>query len=139
MLQSCLSLCNAMDCAPLSMGFSRQEYWSGLPCPPPGNLPDPGIEPTSLMFLGLAGGFFTSSATWKVHMQGEHHVKMKAEIKVMLLQFKELRRGPEYTRNWGRGLRPILQPSLRRNQPCPPIPSHLQNPETIISVVQSTQ
>ena len=34
--------------APLSMGFSRQEYWSGLPCPPPGDLPDPGIEPRSL-------------------------------------------------------------------------------------------
>ena len=34
--------------APLSMGFSRQEYWSGLPCPPPGDLPDPGIKPTSL-------------------------------------------------------------------------------------------
>ena len=33
--------------APLSMGFSRQEYWSGLPCSPPGNLPDPGIEPVS--------------------------------------------------------------------------------------------
>ena len=33
--------------APLSMGFSRQEYWSGLPCPPPGDLPDPGIEPMS--------------------------------------------------------------------------------------------
>ena len=33
--------------APLSMGFSRQEIWSGLPCPPPGDLPDPGIEPTS--------------------------------------------------------------------------------------------
>ena len=34
--------------APLSMGFSRQEYWSGLPCPPPGDLPNPGIEPGSL-------------------------------------------------------------------------------------------
>ena len=33
--------------APLSMGFSRQEYWSGLPCPPPGDLPEPGVEPTS--------------------------------------------------------------------------------------------
>ena len=41
--------------APLSMGFSRQEYWSGLPCPPPGDLPDPGIEPAS---PSLAGGFF---------------------------------------------------------------------------------
>ena len=37
-----------VDCqAPLPMGFSRQEYWSGLPCPPPGDLPDSGIEPTS--------------------------------------------------------------------------------------------
>ena len=45
--------------APLSMGFSRQEYWSGLPCPPPGDLPDPGIEPTSLMSPALAGGFIS--------------------------------------------------------------------------------
>ena len=45
-----VQLCNPMDCsqAPPSMGFSRPEYWSGLPCPPPGDLPDPGIEPTSL-------------------------------------------------------------------------------------------
>ena len=49
--------------APLSMGFSRQEYWSGLPCPPPGDLPDPGIEPSSLMSPASAGGFFTTSAT----------------------------------------------------------------------------
>ena len=40
-----------------SMGFSRQEYWNGLPCSPPGDLPDPGIEPTS---PALAGGFFTT-------------------------------------------------------------------------------
>ena len=43
---------------PLSMEFSRQEYWSRLPCPPPGDLPGPGIEPTSLMSPALAGGFF---------------------------------------------------------------------------------
>ena len=42
--------------APLSMGFSRQEYWSGLPCPPPGDLPHPGIKPKSLTFPALAGG-----------------------------------------------------------------------------------
>ena len=48
--------------APLSMGFSRQEYWSGLPCPPPGDLPNPGIKPMS---PALAGGFFTTSATWE--------------------------------------------------------------------------
>ena len=51
--------------APLSMGFSRQESWSGLPCPPPGDLPDPGIEPLSLMSPTLAGRFFTTSATWE--------------------------------------------------------------------------
>ena len=48
------------------MGFSRQEYWSGLPCPPPGDLPDPGTEPASLTSPALPGGFFffTTSATW---------------------------------------------------------------------------
>ena len=51
--------------APLSMGFSRQEYWSGLPYPPPGDLPNPGIEPVSLMSLALAGGLFTTSTTWE--------------------------------------------------------------------------
>ena len=49
--------------APLSMGFSRQEYWSGLPCPPPGDLPDPRIQPESLMSSALAGGFFTTRTT----------------------------------------------------------------------------
>ena len=42
------------------MGFSRQEYWSGLPFPPSGDLPDPGIEPASPISPGLAGGFFTT-------------------------------------------------------------------------------
>ena len=49
--------------APLSMGFSRQEYWSGLPFPSPGDLPDPGIKPRSLMSAALAGGFFTTRVT----------------------------------------------------------------------------
>ena len=59
--ESCLTLCDPMDCiacqAPLSMRFSRQEYWSGLPFPSPGDLPHPGLEPTS---PALAGGFFTT-------------------------------------------------------------------------------
>ena len=50
---------------PLSMGVSRQEYWSGLPFPSPGDLPDPGIEPTSLASPALAGEFFTNCATWE--------------------------------------------------------------------------
>ena len=49
--------------APLFMGFSRQEYCSGWPFPPPGDLPDPGIKPVSLASPALAGRFFTTSAT----------------------------------------------------------------------------
>ena len=51
----------------LSIGFSRQEYWSGLPCTPPGDLLDPGIKPESLTFPALADRFFTTSATWEAH------------------------------------------------------------------------
>ena len=47
------------------MGFSRQEYWSGLSCPPPGDLPNPGSKPTPLMSPAFVGGFFTTSATWE--------------------------------------------------------------------------
>ena len=54
--------------APLSMGFSRKEYRSGLLFPSPGDLPDPGIKPTSLISPALAGRFFITSATW----QGQH-------------------------------------------------------------------
>ena len=53
--------------APLSTGFSWQEYWSGLTCPPPGDLPYPGIKPASLMSPALAGLFFTTSTTWEAH------------------------------------------------------------------------
>ena len=51
--------------APLFMGFSRQEYWSGSPCPPPGHLTDPETEPGSLRFPALAGRFFASSVSWE--------------------------------------------------------------------------
>ena len=50
---------------PLSMGYSRQEYWSGLPFPPPGDLPDPGIEAASLASPPLAGGLFTTEPPGK--------------------------------------------------------------------------
>ena len=48
------------------MEFSRQEYWSGLPCPPPGGLPDPGIKPTSHVSR-IGDKVFTTSATWEAH------------------------------------------------------------------------
>ena len=66
--QSCPALCSSVDCspqAPLSTGFSRQEYWSGLPFPTPGDLPYPGSKPVSLGSVALVGGFFTISATWE--------------------------------------------------------------------------
>ena len=50
----------AHQAAPLSTGFSKQEYWNGLPFPTPGDLPDPGIEPVSLLSPTVAGGFFTT-------------------------------------------------------------------------------
>ena len=50
--------------APLSVGFFRQEHWSGLPFPPPGDLPHPGMEPMSLMSPASAGRFFTTSSMW---------------------------------------------------------------------------
>ena len=68
-LQWCPTVCNPMyytaHQAPLSMGFSRQEYWSGLPFLPPGDLPDPGIKLESPTSSALAGRFFTTSATWE--------------------------------------------------------------------------
>ena len=50
------------------MGFSKQEYWSGLPCPSPGDLPNTGIEPASLMSPALAGMLFTTRATWEAYL-----------------------------------------------------------------------
>ena len=59
--QSCPTFCSTMDCTlpgSLSVDFSRQEYWSGLSFLPPGDLPNPGIEPMSPVSPALAGGFF---------------------------------------------------------------------------------
>ena len=62
-MSDCATLWTAARQASLSMEFSRQEYYSELPFPSPGDLPDPGIEPVTLMSPALAGGFFTTSAT----------------------------------------------------------------------------
>ena len=53
--------------APLSLRFFRQEHWSGLPFPPAGDLPNPGMDPESLMSPALEVGFFTASSTWEAH------------------------------------------------------------------------
>ena len=57
--------------APLSTGFFRQEYWSGLPCPSPRDLPDPGIKPAS---PALAGRFFTTSTTWQAQVLISYYI-----------------------------------------------------------------
>ena len=59
-LQSCATPCGLAHQAPLSMGFSRQEYWNELPYPHPGNIPNPGMEPKSLRSRKLTSGFFTT-------------------------------------------------------------------------------
>ena len=64
--------------APLSEGFSRQEFWSGLPWPPPGHLPYPEIKPMSLMLPVLAGRFFTTRATRKAPETVNVELKQKA-------------------------------------------------------------
>ena len=64
---SCVRLCDPMD--PLSMGFSRQECWSGLPFPIPGDLPNPGLEPTSTYVSCITGGFFTTEPPQKPYIQ----------------------------------------------------------------------
>ena len=59
-----------MDRGPLSIGSSGQDYWSGLPCPPP-DLPDAGIEPMSLTSPALAGRFFSTIPTWEAQYQAD--------------------------------------------------------------------
>ena len=62
------------------MRFSRQEYWSGLPCLPPGNLPDPGIKLTSLVSPALAGRFFTTKPSGKPLYLGSFVLSLKMGI-----------------------------------------------------------
>ena len=69
---SCLTPCDPMDCClpgPCPWDFSRQEYWSGLPFPPRGDLPEPGIESKSPAYPVLAGRFFTTvpSESWALN------------------------------------------------------------------------
>ena len=81
-LQSCLTLCDLMDHSPTDSsvhGLLQAEYWSGLPFPTPGYLPNPGIQTESLTCPGLAGGFFTTSTTWeegsKLYYLGHSFIK----------------------------------------------------------------
>ena len=76
--------------APLSMGFSRQKYWSGLPWPPPGDLPNPGIEPSSLMSPVLASRFFTTSTTWEACVRGENPLNLQVTFSRACFSYSKL-------------------------------------------------
>ena len=85
LLQSHLTFGDAMCCSllgSLSMGVSRQENWRGLPCPPPGDLPDPGIEPASLISPALAGRFFTTSTAWETPWARLYVIKREGSIQL---------------------------------------------------------
>ena len=72
------TLCTEARQAPLSMEFSRQNYWSGLPCPTPEDLPDPEVETVSLVSPASVARFFTISATWEAPEASEGHVKIQS-------------------------------------------------------------
>ena len=83
LLQLCPNLCDLWTvacCVLLSMEFSRQEVWSGLPCPPPGDLHISGTEPTSLMSPALPNGFFTPDATLEHSICLHIKVEFKSSI-----------------------------------------------------------
>ena len=65
--------------APLSMGFSKQKHWSGLPCPPPGDLPNLGVKCMSLKCPALAGMFFTINDTREAHLKSMANLKIERE------------------------------------------------------------
>ena len=67
--------------APLSMEFFRQEYWSGLPFPPPGHLPNAGIEPESPVFLALAGRFFTTTPPENISLNTDREAPVAMDKK----------------------------------------------------------
>ena len=70
--------------APLSMGFSRQESWSGVPCPPPGDLSDSGIKPESLLPAALAGRFFVNSAIYVIPISASLSVRTQVRERITL-------------------------------------------------------
>ena len=85
---SCLTLCNPRDCtnqAPLSLEFLRQEFWSGLPFPPPGDLPNPEIEPVPLASPALTGRFFTTRVTWVGMPQTNEHLYTSVPLPTLFL------------------------------------------------------
>ena len=90
-LQLCLAFCDPVDCSPPGSSiFTRQEYWSGLPCPPPGNVPNPGIELTSLRSPALAGRFFTTRASYPYIMKYSSYRRDRLHAQFSALDYQFL-------------------------------------------------
>ena len=118
--------------APLSMEFSRQEYWSGLPFPSPGDLSDPGIEPVSFTSPALAGSFFTTSTTWAG--SSVHGILQARILEWVVISFA---RGPSQPRDQTHVScigRQVLHHWATRETPSPPLGSIFQ-----VAVVRSGQ
>ena len=115
-LQLCPAFCNVMDSSPPGSSvqeFSMQEHWSRLPCHPSGDLPNPGIEPVFLMSPALAGGFFTTTATWEAQGQGEPQefpfLKSSQVILMLLIQ------GPRFEKHCLEKLLPMYTMSYAKD------------------------
>ena len=128
-VQLCASLRTVTPQAPLSMGFPRQEYQSGLPCPPPGALPYPGTESMTLISPIVAGSFFTindmkslqkkdkrTNLDTEIYIQGECHVNINSKTAITLLQTKarNAEDSQKTTRSQVRGIAQIMFYSFQK-------------------------
>ena len=117
------------------MGFSRQEYWSGLPCPALGDLTDPGIRPLSLMSSALSSGFFTTSTTWKAPLYIQYHIRSVAQSCLTLCDpmnhstpgLPVHHQLPEFTHTHVHRVSDAIQPSHPLSSPSPFAPNPSQH------------
>ena len=93
----------------LSIGFSKQEYWSGFPFPSPGNLPDSGIKPVSLTFPALAGRYLITSTTW-----GDPRWRVDSLEKTLMLKKIEGRRRGQQRMRWLDSITELMDMSLSK-------------------------
>ena len=130
------TLWTATHQAPLSTGFSRQEYWSGLPFPSPGDIPDKGIKSSSLVSLmsQLAYGFFTAEPPWKPYLYPSVQSSRSVVSNSLLshgLQHTRLPypyQLPELAETNGHRIGDAIQPSHPLSSPSLPAFNHSQHP-----------
>ena len=110
--------------APLFMGFSRREYWSGLPFPSPGNLPDPGIKSAS---PALAGGFFTTEPPGKFSSVAQSFPTLCDPMNRSTPGLPVHHQLPEFTQTHLHRVSDAIQPSHPLSSPSPPAPNPSQH------------